>query len=81
MNVGECRNCYYKLLDYGIKCNRKECNMNDIKEKRKKIVLNLHPDKGGNEEEYKEFSSCYDWIVENRCLEHQVFDGEKSNWM
>ena len=26
--------------------------------------LRLHPDKGGNEEEFKELSRLHDWIVE-----------------
>jgi hypothetical protein len=48
---------YYKALGEGID---KNSNLDDIKKAYRKKAMQLHPDKGGNAEEFKVLSEAYE---------------------
>jgi hypothetical protein len=52
---------YYKALGEGID---KHSNVNDIKKAYRKKAMQLHPDKGGNAEEFKALSEAYEVSIQ-----------------
>lgn len=51
---------YYKILN--VKIN---ASLDEIKKAYKKLALKYHPDKGGNEEKFKEVKKAYDILINN----------------
>jgi hypothetical protein len=50
---------------YGIECPDK-CD--DARREYLKVVRKIHPDKGGDEAEFKAFNQAYEAVVTNRCM-------------
>ena len=59
---------YHNLLKskYDINCGE-DCNESESASKFRKLSLKLHPDRGGNQEEYANLSSAYQDVVRDRC--------------
>ena len=67
MQVCWARKCYYDIL--GVP---KTANEKDIQRAYRKLALKHHPDKGGDEEKFKELSSAYDCLSD--AGKRQIYD-------
>ena len=53
---------YYKVLGLGV---NKQSNLDEIKKAYRKKAMQLHPDKGGDAEDFKSLTEAYEVIVLN----------------
>jgi hypothetical protein len=66
-----CYECYNFLKNkYNIKCD-KNCDFNEARKKIQKLYLKIHPDKGGDIEEFKKLRHCEDIIVKEMCVKNE----------
>ena len=63
----ECHMCYNTFKKFGINCNNKICDIDDVKKKIRALYLTHHPDKGGNPEIFDKIKKCADIIVGKEC--------------
>lgn len=67
---------YYKILGL----NKEEANDDDIKKSYRKLAMQYHPDRGGDEEKFKEISEAYAVLSDKEKKKSYDFTGQVSDF-
>ena len=62
-----CNTCIDLLKELKLTCfnGKKMCTQDELRANLKKSLLELHPDKGGNKEEFQRYHPCIKFLLDN----------------
>jgi hypothetical protein len=69
-----CSECLLLLKELNLACinESKTCTKDELNKQLKHALLKLHPDKGGNSEDFKRFYDCIKYILDNyECYDYE----------